>query len=121
MKKLMFSLFAAMMLIGVQAKAQDATNEKPIWQPSVDISLSYSSRYISEGNVGNPDAIDTLSLTLGWDITDNLSFHIGGVGIYDERHLHLLDEAFQGADGIVSLAQSRTYAHSGIGIQMSKG
>ncbi|MCR4574520.1 MAG: hypothetical protein K5787_12210, partial [Lentisphaeria bacterium] len=43
-----------------------------------------SSRYMSEGNVGNPDAIDTLSLTLEWGITDNLSFHIGGVGIYDE-------------------------------------
>ena len=59
MKKLMFSLFAAMMLIGVQAIAQDATNEKPIWRPSVDITMSYSSRYISDGWVINPERTGT--------------------------------------------------------------
>ena len=83
MKKLLAMM---MVLTSVCLFAQEEAPEKerPIWLPSLELSLDRSSRYMSEGNVGNPDAIDTLSLTLEWGITDNLSFHIGGVGIYDE-------------------------------------
>ena len=84
MKKLlaMMLMFAC---IGLFAQdAAPAEDSRPAWLPTLELSLDRSSRYMSEGNVGNPDAIDTLSLTLGWDITDNLNFHIGGVGIFDE-------------------------------------
>ena len=77
MKKLMFSLFAAMMLIGVQAMAQDATNEKPIWQPSVDLSLSYSSRYISDGWVINPESMIFGDINLTWDFNEFGGIYIG--------------------------------------------
>ena len=65
-------------------EAQD--NERPAWLPSLELSLDHTSRYMSEGNVGNPDPIDTLSLTAEWGITDNFAFHIGGVAIYDETN-----------------------------------
>ena len=83
MKKL---LAIVMLMTSVCLFAQEASeeNSRQAWLPTLELSLDHSSRYMSEGNVGNPDAIDTISLTLGWDITDNLSFHIGGVGIYDE-------------------------------------
>ena len=77
MKKLMFSLFAAMMLIGVQAMAQDATNEKPIWQPSVDISMSYSSRYISDGWVINPESMLFADINLTWDLKEFGGIYLG--------------------------------------------
>ena len=77
MKKLMFSLFAAMMLIGVQAIAQDATNEKPIWRPSVDISMSYSSRYISDGWVVNPESMLFADINLTWDFNEFGGIYIG--------------------------------------------
>ena len=77
MKKLMFSLFAAMMLIGVQAMAQDATNEKPIWQPSVGINLSYSSRYISDGWVVNPESMIFGDINLTWDFNEFGGIYIG--------------------------------------------
>jgi hypothetical protein len=84
MKKLLtlVVLFACVSLFAQEAAP--AEDSRPAWLPTLELSLDRSSRYMSEGNVGNPDAIDTLSLTLGWDITDNLNFHIGGVGIYDE-------------------------------------
>ena len=77
MKKLMFSLFAAMMLIGVQAIAQDATNEKPIWRPAVDISMSYSSRYISDGWVINPESMLFADINLTWDFNEFGGIYIG--------------------------------------------
>ena len=77
MKKLMFSLFAAMMLIGVQAMAQDATNEKPVWQPSVELSLSYSSRYISDGWVINPESMIFGDINLTWDFKEFGGIYIG--------------------------------------------
>ena len=76
MKKLLtfVVLFVAVSLFAQEAAP--AEDSRPIWLPTLELSLDHSSRYISEGNVGNPDPINTLSLTLGWDITENLSFHI---------------------------------------------
>ncbi len=77
MKKLMFSLFAAMMLIGVQAMAQDATNEKPIWQPSVGINLSYGSRYMSDGKIINPESMLFGDINLTWDFKEFGGIYLG--------------------------------------------
>jgi len=84
MKKLLAMMMVLTSVCLFAQEAESAEDSRPAWLPTLELSLDHSSRYISEGNVGNPDAIDTLSLTLGWDITDNLNFHIGGVGIYDE-------------------------------------
>ena len=77
MKKLMFSLFAAMMLIGVQAMAQDATNEKPAWLPSVDISFSYGSRYMSDGKIINPESMLFGDINLTWDFKELGGIYLG--------------------------------------------
>ena len=74
MKKVMFSLFAAMMLIGVQAMAQD---EKPMWQPSVDISFSYGSRYLSDGWVINPESMLFGDINLTWNLREAGEIYIG--------------------------------------------
>jgi len=74
----------AALLAGL-AKAQEAEGNQgfnPL--PSLEISLDHTSRYMSEGNVGNPDPIETLGITAEWGITDNLSLHLGGTAIYDE-------------------------------------
>ena len=78
MKKLMFSLFAAMMLIGVQAMAQDAAaDEKPVWQPSVSLNLSYSSRYMSDGKIINPKSMLFGDINLTWDFKEAGGIYIG--------------------------------------------
>ncbi len=71
-------------LIAQEAENAEAEEERPVWQPSIEISLDHSSRYMSEGNVGNPDAINTIGLTAEWGLTDNFSLHIGGTAIIDE-------------------------------------
>ena len=86
MKKLLAMMMVLTSVCLFAQEAAPAEDSRPAWLPTLELSLDRSSRYMSEGNVGNPDAIDTLSLTLGWDITDNLNFHIGGVGIYDETY-----------------------------------
>ena len=65
--------------------AQETVKDgRSAWLPSLELSLDHTSRYMSEGNVGNPDPIDTISLTAEWGITDNVAFHIGGTAIVDE-------------------------------------
>ena len=60
--------------------------ELPFGFPSYfEYSFDYASRYMSEGYVEDPNYNYTRILTLGWSITDNLSFHIGGL----ERVEHL--------------------------------
>ena len=87
LNKLAICVLSGMLLAGT-VKAQEAAEaeERPTWLPSLELSLDRTSRYMSEGNVGNPDPIDTLSLTAEWGITDEFSFHIGGVAIYDETN-----------------------------------
>lgn len=79
-------LALAAMWIG--AVAQDAekveTSEERSWLPSLEISIDHTSKYMSEGFVGNPDPIDTIGVTLGYDITDSLSVHVSGTAIIDE-------------------------------------
>ena len=85
MKKAKSLMVAAALLSGIVV-AQEATKEeeRPALLPSLELSLEHTSRYMSEGNVGNPDAINTIGLTAEWGITDNLSFHLGGISILDE-------------------------------------
>ena len=45
---------------------------------------------------------------------------VQGIGVHDERHLHLLNQEFQGTDGIVGLAQTWAHTNSGISVKMSK-
>ncbi len=52
--------------------------------PSLELSFDHTSRYMSEGNVGNPDGIETIGLTAEWEVSDILSLHLGGTAIYDE-------------------------------------
>lgn len=70
----MFGFFAAMLLIGAQAMAQD---EKPIWQPSIDITLQYASRYMSDGKIINPESMLFGDLMLGWDFKEFGGIYIG--------------------------------------------
>ena len=77
MKKLMFSLFAAMMLIGVQAMAQDATNEKPVWMPSISLTFEYASRYMSDGKIVNPESMLFGDISLGWDFKEFGGIYVG--------------------------------------------
>ena len=88
LNKLAVFALSGMLLAGtVMAQEETAEeNNRPAWLPSLELSLDHTSRYMSEGNVGNPDPIDTLSLTAEWGITDEFSFHIGGVAIYDETN-----------------------------------
>lgn len=65
---------------------EEEPNERPAWIPSLELSLDHASRYISEGNVGNPDPIDTISLTAEWSVTDSFAFHLGGVAVVDETN-----------------------------------
>ena len=76
MKKLLAMMMVLTSVCLFAQEAESAEDSRPAWLPTLELSLDHSSRYISEGNVGNPDPINTLSLTLGWDITENLSFHI---------------------------------------------
>jgi len=80
------SLLLAGVAVAQEAAAPAPVEEssRPAWLPTLELSLDHTSRYMSEGNVGNPDAINTISLTAEWGINDNFAFHIGGVAIIDE-------------------------------------
>ena len=75
---------SGIMLAGAAMAQEEETDERPAWIPSLELSIDRTSRYMSEGNVGNPDPIDTISLTAEWSVTDNFAFHIGGVAVVDE-------------------------------------
>ena len=77
-------LFAGAAIAQEAEKAIVEKEERPIWRPALEVSFDHSSRYMSEGFVGNPDEIDTISVNAEFGISDNLSFHIGGVAIFDE-------------------------------------
>ena len=80
---------SGMMLAGAVMAAEEAPKEaekeeRSALIPSLELSLDHTSRYMSEGNVGNPDSINTISLTAEWGITENFAVHVGGVAIIDE-------------------------------------
>ena len=64
MKKLLAMMMVLTSVCLFAQEAAPAEDSRPAWLPTLELSLDRSSRYMSEGNVGNPDAIDTLSLTL---------------------------------------------------------
>ena len=73
-------------LLAGAGMAEEAADEsdRPVWLPSLELSLDHASRYMSEGKVDNPDPINTISLTAEWGLTDDFAFHIGGVSIIDD-------------------------------------
>ncbi len=86
LNKIAVFALSGLLLAGTAIAQEEAAeeSERPAWLPSLELSLDHTSRYMSEGNVGNPDPINTISLTAEWGITDNFAFHIGGVAIIDE-------------------------------------
>ncbi|MBR4673686.1 MAG: hypothetical protein IKP00_04405 [Victivallales bacterium] len=88
LNKIAVFALSGLLLAGTAMAQEEAAEEsdRPAWLPSLELSLDHTSRYMSEGNVGNPDPINTLSLTAEWGITDNFAFHIGGVSIIDETN-----------------------------------
>ncbi len=87
LNKLAVFALSGLLLAGTAMAQEEAQeNDRPAWLPSLELSIDRTSRYMSEGNVGNPDPIDTISLTAEWSITDNFAFHIGGVSIIDETN-----------------------------------
>ena len=91
LNKIAVCALSGMMLAGAVMAADEASKEaekeeRSAWIPSLELSLDHTSRYMSEGNVGNPDPINTISLTAKWGITDNFSVHVGGVSIIDETN-----------------------------------
>ncbi len=80
------SAMLASSLVAQEAAAEQAEpkEEKAAWIPSLELSVDHTSRYMSEGNVGNPDPINTISLTAEFGVTDNFALHIGGTAIIDE-------------------------------------
>ncbi len=73
------------LLVAGAAMAQEAEkNDRPAWMPSLELSVDRASRYISEGNVGNPDPVYTIDLSAEWSVTDDFSVHVGGTAILDE-------------------------------------
>ena len=85
-----FGCIAAGLLIAGSLMAQEADKKleektgRAAWMPSLELSIDHSSRYISEGNVGNPDPINTIGLTASFELSDSLSIHVGGVAVIDE-------------------------------------
>lgn len=82
------AICSASAILAASLMAQDAPktaeDERPAWLPSIELSIDHTSRYMSEGNVGNPDPINTIGLTAEYGITDSFAAHIGGVAIVDE-------------------------------------
>ena len=60
------------------------TEEDSAWKPSLELSIDHTSRYMSEGNVGNPDAVDTIGLTAEFEVCDGFALHLGGTAVVDE-------------------------------------
>ena len=84
MKKILSVMLTGILLTGFVMAQEAQESDKPAWLPSLELSIDHTSRYMSEGNVGNPDPINTISLTAEWGVTDNFAVHIGGVAIIDE-------------------------------------
>ena len=84
MKKLAIFVLSGIILAGVVQAQEEKKSERPAWLPSLELSLDHASRYISEGNVGNPDPVNKVSLMAEWGITDNFAIHAKGVAVIDE-------------------------------------
>ncbi len=76
------TIVCTLLAFSVLAIAEEETG----WKPSLELSIDHTSRYMSEGNVGNPDPIDTIGLTVEFPVTDDLALHLGGTAIYDETN-----------------------------------
>lgn len=55
LKQLFGGLFAAVMMTGAVAMADEAAAEKEEWIPDISLSAKWASRYLSKGAVVNPD------------------------------------------------------------------
>lgn len=84
MKKLTIFVLSGIILAGIAQAQEEKSAERPAWLPSLELGLDHASRYISEGNVGNPDPVNKVTLRAEWGITDNLSIHAEGLAIVDE-------------------------------------
>ncbi len=79
------ALGVALMSGAVMAQEEQVEkDERPAWRPSLELSLDHTSRYISEGNVGNPDPVNNIGLTAEWELSDEFSIHIGATAVIDE-------------------------------------
>ena len=89
LNRIVVCALSGLMLAGfvlAEEPQQPEKNDRPAWFPTLELSIDRTSRYMSEGNVGNPDPVDTISLTAEWEITDKFSVHFGGVAIMDETN-----------------------------------
>ncbi len=84
LNKLIVCTLSGIMMAGAVLAQEADADGRSAWLPSLELGIDRTSRYMSEGNVGNPDPIDTISLTAEWGVTDNFSFHISGVAVVDE-------------------------------------
>ena len=84
LNKLVICVLSGILLAGAAFAQEAEESERPVLLPALELSLDHSSRYMSEGNVGNPDPINTIDLTAEWGVADNFAFHVGGTAIVDE-------------------------------------
>ena len=80
LKQVFSGLFAAAMMFGATAVAQDVAEEKNEWMPEFSFSAKYASRYLSKGKVVNPE-----SMTI-YDASLSLQGFYAGIWIANDQN-----------------------------------